>query len=312
MKCRVCREPAVIDLRQHNANFCVEHFTKFCRDQTEKAISEFAMFDREDRLLVAVSGGKDSLAVWDILASLGYSVDGLYIGLGIGDYSEESARFARSFAHDRGLKLIEVSLTTDYGYDVPTASVATRRVPCSACGISKRHIFDSVAIEGGYHALVTGHNLDDEAAVLYGNVMHWQVEYLGRQKPVLPAEHGFPRKVKPLVRLGEREMAAYCLVTGIDYIIDECPMAIGNKHIAYKESLNLLELESPGAKQQFYFGFLRSAAERFDQPASKSELGVCSTCGSPSAGELCSFCRLAAKAASAEPVPVSMMKKARK
>ena len=61
MKCRVCRGPAVIDLPRHNANFCAEHFLRFCRQQVEKAIGEFDMCTPTDRLLVAVSGGKDSL-----------------------------------------------------------------------------------------------------------------------------------------------------------------------------------------------------------------------------------------------------------
>ena len=83
--------------------------------------------------------------------------------------------------------------------------------------------------------IATGHNLDDEAAVLFGNVLRWDLAYLGRQYPVLPASHGFARKVKPLIRLGEREMAAYCVLRGIDYIVEECPMAAGNRHLGYKD-----------------------------------------------------------------------------
>jgi tRNA-5-methyluridine54 2-sulfurtransferase len=98
MKCTVCKEPAVIDVRRHNANFCGEHFLRLCRDQVAKAIKEFDMISPGERVLVAVSGGKDSLAVWDILRELGYDADGLYLGLGIGDYSDESGRQARAFA----------------------------------------------------------------------------------------------------------------------------------------------------------------------------------------------------------------------
>jgi uncharacterized protein (TIGR00269 family) len=259
-------------------------------------------------VLVAVSGGKDSLAVWDILVELGYQADGLYLGLGIGDYSDASGEMARAFAHDRGWKLLEVDLPTEHGFDIPTGAKAARRVPCSACGLSKRHLFDEAARTGGYDVLVTGHNLDDEAAVLFGNVLHWQTDYLGRQLPVLPARPGFPRKVKPLVRLGEREMAAYCVLRGIDYIVEECPMAAGNRHLGYKDALNAIEAVSPGTKHDFYFGFLARASELFT-PAVAAEqelLQVCARCGAPTPGELCAFCRLVDRATDREPVPVSL------
>jgi uncharacterized protein (TIGR00269 family) len=311
MKCRVCREPAIIDIRRHNANFCAEHFLRLCRDQVARAIKDHSMLAPGDRVLVAVSGGKDSLALWDLLLDLGYEADGLYLALGIGDYSDESGRCARAFAERRGARLITVDLPGDYGYDIPTGARAARRAPCSACGLSKRHLFDRAARDGGYDAVATGHNLDDEAAVLLGNVLHWHTEYLGRQRPVLPERDGFPRKVKPLVRLGEREMAAYCVLRGIDYIVEECPMAAGNRHLGYKEALNAVEASSPGAKHDFYFGFLARAAAHFEDEviAEQADLHPCPTCGSPTTAERCAFCRLVERAGGhlpGEPEPVTL------
>ena len=297
MKCRVCRGPAVIDVRRHNANFCGEHFLRHCREQVARAIKGHEMLEPGDRVLVAVSGGKDSLAVWDILVELGYEADGLYLGLGIDGYSPESERFARAFAESRGLSLEVVDLPSDYGYDIRSAARAAKRVPCSACGLSKRHLFDEAAGRGGYDALATGHNLDDEAAVLFGNVLRWQAEYLGRQKPVLQAGEGFPRKVKPLVRLGEREMAAYCVLRGIDYMVEECPMAQGNRHIGYKEALNSIEDRSPGAKHAFYFGFLDRVADLFIPPEEeRAPIGACVRCGAPAGSDVCAFCHLLERA----------------
>lgn len=294
MKCTVCREPALIDLRRHNANFCAEHLLKFCRDQVQRAIDDFSMLEDGDRVLVAVSGGKDSLALWHILSELGHETTGLYVGLGIGDYSDVSGRFVRTFADEHGLPLTEVDLRSEHGYDIPTAAEATRRSPCSSCGLSKRHVFDRAALEGDYDALATGHNLDDEAAVLLGNVLRWQMDYLARQRPVLPRRDGLPRKVKPLVRLTEREMAAYCVVAGIDYQVEECPMAAGNKHLAYKEMLNELEVASPGSKADFYLSFQRRAVHQLDGTLSegRQELSPCDGCGAPSPSETCAFCRL--------------------
>ncbi len=302
---------------------------RYCRDQATKTIKEFEMAHQGDRLLVAVSGGKDSLALWDILLELGWDVDGLYVGLGIGDYSDVSGDYVRSFfeafAEPRGAKLIEVDLRATHGYDVPTASVATGRTPCSACGLSKRHLFDAAARDGAYDVLLTGHNLDDEAAVLYGNVMRWQVDYLARQRPMLAAGNGFPKKAKPLVRLSERETAAYCVLRGIDYQVDECPMAVGNRHLEYKNALGAAEEASPGMKQAFYFGYLREAVDLFaTRPAPEGEAGEantslipCDTCGSPTNGDpsgaaTCAFCRLSQRSAAAEPVPVELLKTRRR
>ena len=55
MKCKVCREPAVIDIRRHNANFCGDHFLKLVRDQTQKAIWKL---DWEDHLSTALARAK--------------------------------------------------------------------------------------------------------------------------------------------------------------------------------------------------------------------------------------------------------------
>ena len=298
MKCRSCRAPAVIDIRRHNAGFCQECFLKHCRDQVAKTIHSYRMIGTGERVLVAVSGGKDSLALWDLLLDLGYETDGLYIGLGIDGYSEPSGQYAREFALKRGARLVQVDLPSDYGYDIEKGSAAARRAPCSACGLSKRHLFNQAALDGGYDVLATGHNLDDEAAVLFGNVLRWDLGYLGRQYPVLPGGDGFAKKVKPLVRLAERETAAYCVLRGIEYIVEECPMAEGNRHLGYKEALNEIETTSPGSKAAFYFGFLDRVAPLVAQTAAEEREGLhpCPGCGSPTVSEVCAFCKLVERA----------------
>ena len=306
MKCRRCKDPAIIELRRHNTAFCSPCFLRYVHEQVRRAVEDFEMFQPSERILVAVSGGKDSLGLWDLLLGLGYAADGLYIGLGIGEadepgggYSHSSGDYARRFAADRGAHLVEIDVPASYGFDVPTGAAAARRVPCSACGLTKRHLFNRAALDGGYDVMATGHNLDDEAAVLFGNTLRWNVEYLGRQLPVLPGGNGFVRKVKPLVRLTERELAAYCVVRGIDYIVEECPMAAGNRHLGYKETLNTIEAASPGAKQAFYHGFLTNASELFRPHAAAEQEGgleSCQRCGAPTTGEVCAFCALVARA----------------
>ncbi len=117
---------------------------------------------------------------------------------------------------------------------------------------------------------------------------------------MLPAGEGFARKVKPLVRLGEREMAAYCVLRGIDYQVEECPMAEGNRHLGFKEVLNALEERSPGSKAAFLFGFFARGHERFDPEEPDLVLAPCPICGAPTTtGGECAFCSLRERAASA-------------
>jgi uncharacterized protein (TIGR00269 family) len=303
MKCSKCGGLAVINLRQHRLRLCAEHFIEWFVRFTQRTVETYKMFTPEDKVLVAVSGGKDSLALWDVLLTLGYQAEGMYIGLGIDegiDYSHKSLDFCRRFVaeHHPDAALHVVDLENEYGQGIPTLTRTTLRgrgKPCAVCGLVKRHIMNRFARDGGFAAIATGHNLDDEVAVLMQNTLHWQTGYLARQAPVLEERDGLARKVKPLARIYEREAAAYALVRGLDYIYDECPFAKGSTTNFYKELLNQLELNSPGAKQQFYLDFLRvrDAGKVAFEEAEQVELHPCQRCGQPTtAAGLCAFCRL--------------------
>jgi uncharacterized protein (TIGR00269 family) len=302
MKCRKCGGKASVNMPHHKLGLCKEHYLEWVPVQVQRAVEKYRMFTPQERILVAVSGGKDSLSLWDILQRLGYKTDGLYIGLGIDggvNYSNESHRLAEEFAQLHGLNLITVKVAEELGDTVPQIALHIHHGqthPCSVCGRIKRHIMNRAARDGGYDVLATGHNLDDEAAVLFGNVLNWAAGYLTRQGPVLEAHPGLVRKVKPLCRMYEREMTAYALLRGIQYIYDECPYAVGATSIYYKELLNQLEAERPGAKLSFYLSFLQAKENGLFSPQADPDrdlLHACSTCGQPTTvpGE-CAFCRM--------------------
>jgi uncharacterized protein (TIGR00269 family) len=306
MKCRKCEQKAVINMRQHKLGLCKDHFLAWIPEQTQRFIQKYEMFTQEDKVLVAVSGGKDSLSLWDILTRLGYQADGLYIGLGIDgglQYSQLSQQKVEKFARENNLKLIVVDIYEEYGETIPEIARRTHRgrgKPCSVCGLTKRHVMNRIARDNGYDVLVTGHNLDDEAAVLFGNTLNWLSGYLIRQGPVLEAAlPGLARKAKPLCRFYEREMAAYAFLRKIEYIHEECPFAEGAKTIYYKEILNKLESDRPGAKLSFYLSFLKAKDEGLfpTKLADQSiKLNICQTCGQPtSAPDSCAFCRMIVK-----------------
>ncbi|HMH77777.1 MAG TPA: tRNA 2-thiocytidine biosynthesis TtcA family protein, partial [Candidatus Udaeobacter sp.] len=266
MKCRKCGGAAALELRRHNAAFCSPHFLEFFRKQVAEAVHRHHMFTRDEKIMVAVSGGKDSLALWDVLIEDGYQTAGLYLDLGIFDYSKESKAKCEAFAASRGQTLHIERVAEAVGAPIPVVQQATRRPTCSACGLSKRYLMNRAALQFGYPVVATGHNLDDEAATLFGSVMHWQTDALPRQSPALASTHPkLVRRVKPLYRLSELETAAFAFLRGIDYIVEECPFAKGATSIAHKQVLDRLEEASPGSKHNFLFGFLEKARPAFEK-----------------------------------------------
>ena len=303
MRCRTCGKKAAINMRHHRLSLCSEHFLEWLPAQTNRFIQKHVMFDKTDRVLIAVSGGKDSLALWDILWRLGYQTEGLYIDLGIDEsitYSSRSQEFAQSFADERGLKLHIASLNSEYHETLPEMAMRTKRGrdnPCSLCGLVKRHILNNTAVNGGFDTLVTAHNLDDEAAILLANTLEWSLEHLSRGQPVLPSRPGFKRKVKPFARTCEFESAAYSFLRGIKWMPDECPFSKDSKQLYYKAYLNEWEASMPGTKLRFYNTYLK-ALESGAFPVGQEEVQAleaqrCPNCGQPTiTGGLCAFCRL--------------------
>lgn len=264
---------------------------------------KYEMFSEHDRIRVAVSGGKDSLALWDILLKLGHHTEGLYINLGINAeiaYSNHSMEFAQKFADQRNLKLHIADIKRDYGESIPEISIRTRRgrdKPCSLCVLIKRYMMNRFALDGQYEVLVTAHNLDDEAAILLANTLDWSLEFLARGEPVLPSKPGFLKKVKPFFRTYEREAAAYAILRNIEYMRDECPFSIDSKQLYYKKYLNEWEEKRPGTKLRYYLNYLNAIAQGAfparQELAQQFSQQRCPRCSQPTnTGSLCAFCKL--------------------
>ena len=294
MKCSVCSARAQVEVRRRNQAFCAEHYRDWFVGEVRRNIKRHGMIRPDERVLVAVSGGKDSLVLWDTLKRLGYQTVGLHIQLGIGDYSRRALETTRAFAAGRGLELIVVDVRQSFGLTIPQLAQATGRAACSGCGLSKRYLMNRVAEDEGFDVVATGHNLDDEAATLLGNVTHWQTDALVRQGPMLQARTGLARRVKPLYSLTEREVAAYAFLAGIEYQHEECPHATGAKSLLYKEMLGKMETRMPGTKQVFLEQYLKKIKPvlKSSLPEGEVELRRCERCGAVTTAKVCAHCKL--------------------
>jgi hypothetical protein len=92
-------------------------------------------------------------------------------------------------------------------------------------------------------------------------------------------------------------------------------MAVGNRHLGYKEALNSIERQSPGSKSAFYLNFLERMAPLLAEHRLRGgeRLVACTSCGSPTttpesgAAPVCAFCRLQQRVEGQPPVPVELV-----
>lgn len=294
-KCLKCGTQTKIYLPQHRLALCKNDYIAWFESRIQKTIEHFKMFDKTENILVAVSGGKDSLSLWNVLVNLGYKADGLHINLGINEYSKISQEKTQKFAESIKRRLYIIDIKKDFGRAIPEIASDRRKPACSSCGAIKRYYLNLYARKLGYRVIATGHNLDDEVAVLFLNTLNWNIDYLSRQYPVLPEENGFVRKVKPFCKASEKETAMYAVLSNIDYIEDECPFAEGSTTIEHKKILAQIEENSPGTKLRFYLEFLSKMHPLISKNKKKDIiLNECKVCGEPTQSEICSVCRMKA------------------
>jgi tRNA-5-methyluridine54 2-sulfurtransferase len=288
-KCKRCKGRGEIRLPSHNTLFCRDCYIRFCETAVTRAMEKFGI-SKDAELMVAVSGGKDSLALWDLLNNLGYRTKGLHVSLGIEDFSEASVNAVTDFASARNLPWAHYSLKELFGWTVPEIKDCTRRNICSVCGKVKRQLLNRLTVREGYQVLASGHNLDDESGRLLGNILRNRTQYFEKQYPYLPSTTArMSAKLKPLYRLESSELRAYCQFASIRPHTAKCPLSRGATSHIIKEALDFLEKKMPGTKRDFLFSYLRTRRPpEFDQ----SEMRFCERCGEPAFLSVCSVCSL--------------------
>ena len=300
-KCRFCGREARLVVRQANLALCEEHFISWFERRVERTLRRYGMVGPGDRVLVVVSGGKDSLALLSALATLsermGFEITALTLDLGIkgNAYSERSVEMARRASERLGVEHIIVSVKGRYGFSLPEALRIDRRPACSLCGLIKRYAMTDVGREGGFDVLATGHTLDDMARFILASYMTGALRELVRLTPVVePRLPGLPKLIKPLYESLEEHIKIYVDIKGLEYIPDGCPYALTAPSDRLRVLLDQVEQESPGMKHSLVRNYVKHI-----QPAlsaylrdSLEPLRACSKCGMPSSGDICAFCRL--------------------
>jgi len=294
MICSRCSGRAILFQRQTGLHLCQDHFIESFETRVAKALGECPTIRKDERIAVAVSGGKDStallLSLHRILAEEDVELVAVTVDEGIAGYREDTIEAAREISQRLGIRQEIVSFREEYGCDLDEIVQGKRVAPCTFCGVFRKRALNRAAKRLGASRVATGHNLDDEAQSIMMNYLKGDIERLLRFRPAR-VQPGLVPRVKPLREIPEKETALYCMVNGVYSESRECPYAGLSLRADVRDMLNSLEKIRPGTKLSTLQGFERivdTAGERRTQ----AELGACQKCGEPCVGHLCKACEL--------------------
>ncbi|MEM4239934.1 MAG: TIGR00269 family protein [Candidatus Woesearchaeota archaeon] len=270
-------------------------FTRLVEEKVASTIKKYGLFSKNDRVAVAVSGGKDSTTLLYILKKLGYNIQAITVDSHIGCYTRENLANLRETCKKLGIRLHEVPFRKIFGAslcylrDRIKAGGNSYR-SCAVCGVLRRHLLNKKARELKAKKLALGHNLDDEAQSLVMNLMKNRPELNSRLGPSGGSADNalFVQRVKPLYWLSEDEIVRYSKIKGFPVKYCRCPCASDGFRFAVRDFLDAQERQTPGAKKSVVQKFLKCRGKMRE----KQQGFFCKSCGEPSSGKVCRACEL--------------------
>ncbi|MBS7651313.1 TIGR00269 family protein [Candidatus Bathyarchaeota archaeon] len=299
MQCSLCGGPAFYRRNFEGVDLCKRCFKKSIENKVRSTISKYKMLGPEDKIAVAVSGGKDSLALLWIMRKLksrfpSSKIFAVTIDEGIRNYRDEALSLARSLSERINIEHRVFSFKEFFKVtldDIVQKKRETSRVtPCSYCGVLRRRALEIAARNIGANKIATAHNLDDEVQTALLNIIHGGVDRLLRSGPYLRDPQGrFIPRIKPLSEIYEREVALYAYIVGLDFQITPCPYRSEALRGEVRNIINMLEENHPGIKYTVYSSKLRLSRLLDNQIFN---MQTCKSCGYPTSGEICEVCKI--------------------
>lgn len=302
VECSFCRGEAVYLRPYSGERLCRRCFIESIENRVQHTISKHNMFKPDDRIALALSGGKDSVSLLHILSEIEEKFPksqlvAITIDEGISGYRREAVRIAKENCTHLGVEHQVFSFKELFGSSldkiVKTAEKRMRELtPCSYCGVLRRRALNVAARQLRATRLATAHNLDDEVQSMLMNLLRGDVSRVGRVESVLGGNvPRFVQRAKPLCEVPEREVALYAFLKRIRFQTVPCPYLESSLRQDVRLFLNRLETKHGGMKFAVYRSF-KKLRPYSDEVGKREEPRFCEVCGEPTTSGVCRVCQL--------------------
>ena len=214
----------------------------------QKALTDFSMIADGDRILVGLSGGKDSLCLLEMLAMRmkifkpRFEVEALHVRMDNIDYESDTS-YLENFASSLGVKLHIRTSSFD-------ASTDKRKTPCFLCSWTRRKQMFSLAQELGFNKIALGHHNDD---IIHTAMMN---EYFQGRYDTMPVVLRMTKMpitiIRPLCLVHEKDIIAYAQEVDYEKQKKTCPFDTDTRRADMKRIFSEIEAINPEARYSIW------------------------------------------------------------
>lgn len=285
--------------------------------KVKKTIEKYGLISKNNKVLAACSGGKDSTTLLYILNKLGYKPEAITIDALIGNYTKKNLKNIKNFCKENSIKLHIISFRSEFGASLcylksVLAGKGVKLGSCTICGVLRRYLLNKYARKLKASVIATGHNMDDEAQSVLMNLFKNNIELLARLGPKTGISNfkNFVPRIKPLYFVSEKEVKDYSKKMKFPVNYSACPCRVDAYRNHIRKLLDNYEKVNVDVKKNIINSFLKVLPKLKERFKTIEKPLYCRSCREPSKKDICMTCQiLRSKASGTTKVVLEIIKK---